>query len=139
MKRFLFYLRIAAAWALVFCAAASLYGYAGQTKSAWESFTYFKRVDDVSRWLDRLAPIKAKIPPEVKRVGYISEDRQDNEFNLTQYAIAPFILERGQGPDWMIANDSEVAGRNVRRLLQGETLEYDIESFGFGLYLIHRK
>jgi hypothetical protein len=95
-------------------------------------------VDEVSRWESRLALLKAKIPPGVNRVGYVSEDHQYNEYNLTQYAIIPLVLERGQGPEWIIANDSG-SGRNVRRLLNGDTLGYDIENFGFGLYLIHRK
>jgi hypothetical protein len=120
----------------VLCAAASLVNYAEQTKIAWDSFIYFNRVDDVSRWVNRLAPLRAKIPPSVDRVGYVSEDPQYNEFYLTQYAIIPLVLERGQGPEWMIANDSD---RNARRLLNGEVLDYDTENFGFGLYLIHRK
>ena len=136
MKRGLFFLRAAAVLTLLLCAAASLYGYALQTKSGWEYFTYHSRTDEVSLWESRMAPLKAKIPAGVTRVGYVTEDVQYNEYYLTQYALIPLVLERGQGPEWMVANDS---GRNVLRLLNGETSAYEIESFGFGLYLIHRK
>lgn len=137
MKRIRFFLQLAAAWGLVFLAALSIVNYARATQISWDySRVYFEGVDDVSRWVSRLAPLKAKIPPGVSRVGYVSEDSQYNEFYLTQYAIIPLVLEKGQGPEWLIANDS---GRNALRLLNGETRNYDAESFGFGLYLIHRK
>ena len=139
MKQFLFYLRIAAVWALVLFATASLVNYAGQTKIAWDSFVSFNRVDDVSRWESRIAPIKAKIPPGVSRVGYVSEDPEGNEFILTQYALIPLVLKKGQDPEWMIGNDANHSGKKILRLLDGDTSEYDLESFGFGLYLIHRK
>jgi hypothetical protein len=136
MKRWLFFLRAAAVLTLLVCAAASLYGYALQTQSGWEYFNYHNRTDEISLWESRMAPIKAKIPAGVTRVGYVTEDVQYNEYYLTQYALIPLVLERSQSPEWLVANDS---GRNVLRLLNGETSAYEIESFGFGLYLIHRK
>ena len=138
MKRFRFFLRLAAVVALGVLSAASLVNYAIQTQTSWNSYNHFGSIDDVTRWENRLADVKAHIPADAGKVGYISGDPQWNEFILTQYTIIPLVLEQGTGPDWIIAN---YPGKAIHQVLEKQlgNANYSVYSFGYGLYLIHKK
>jgi hypothetical protein len=138
MKRVKFFLRLSAVWILVLLSVSSLVNYAQDTKVVWDSFVHYGSVDDITRWENRLAALKSQIPLSAGRVGYISSDPQGNEFVLTQYTLIPLVLERGTAPDWIIAN---YPGKTIHRVLQNqlEIENYTVESYGYGLYLVHRK
>lgn len=138
MRRIRFFLRLAAVWALVLLSVASLVNYALETESVRESFVHYGSVDDVTRWENRLAGLKSRIPPNAGTVGYLSADPQLIEFYLTQYTLIPLVLQRGAAYDWIIAN---YPGKTIQVVLQKQLdLEkYSVENFGYGLYLIHKK
>lgn len=138
MKRFRFLLRIVAACGLIFLSVVNIVHYAQALKVAWDSYNYFGRVDDVTRWENRLAELKSQIPPNVDMVGYVSADPQGIEFYLTQYTIIPLVLQHGTAPDWIIAN---YPGKTIQIVMQKQldTEKYAIENFGYGLYLVHKR
>ena len=138
MKRASFVLRLAVVWALVLLSINSIVNYTLGTKIVWDSFVYYGKVDDITRWENRLAELKSHIPLNAGKVGYISSDPEGNEFVLTQYTIIPLVLERGTAPDWIIANYS---GKDIHKVLQSqlEIEDYTVENYGYGLYLVHRK
>jgi len=97
----------------------------------------------VSKWEDRLQVLREALPSGVSQVGYVdgaalSDDPSQldvNEFQLMQYSVAPVAIQSGTGHEWIIGNfrDDENLG-----VWLTETLGmYELEGFGFGLYLIH--
>jgi len=138
MQRLKFGVRLGAVLALFLLSAVSLASYAFDTRNAWRGFVARGTVDDITRWENRLAELKSHIPPGVDRVGYISSDPEHIEFYLTQYAIIPAVLERGVAPDWIIANYSD---KSIQLILKKylDLDQYAVESFGNGLYLVHKR
>ncbi|HEY3313270.1 MAG TPA: hypothetical protein VGK00_16640 [Anaerolineales bacterium] len=138
MQRFKFILRILAACSLLVLALVNIGSYARITRDNWEGFMQVNGgVDDVTRWENRFAELKLKIPADAGVIGYISEDPTDSEFILTQYAIIPFVLRRGTTQKWIIAN---IQGKPIHQVLENLGLKnYSVENYGFGLYLIHKK
>jgi len=131
-------LRTLASWSLLILAIINLVQYARSINSelAW-FFNSNNGIDDVTRWENRLEKLKNAIPSQVRTLGYISNDPQNIEFVLTQYTIIPRVLRRGIDPAWNIAN---YPGKAIHQALQKHGLtNYDLENFGFGLYLVHTK
>ncbi len=98
----------------------------------------------VAQWDARLQPLRDALPSGLDRVGYLDKaiilDRLElfdgEEFFLMQYSVAPIALEIGIRQPWIIANfdrDTDFQGWLDERIER-----YEIQSFGFGLYLIHR-
>lgn len=137
-ERFLFLLRRFAAWGLILLAVTTLINEAKVTHNAWNSFQASGGIDDVTRWENRMAELKAHIPPGVERVGYLSSDPQQTEFYLTQYVLTPMVLEHGIAPDWIIVN---YQGKSIQLVLkkQLDLEKYAVENFGYGLYLVHKR
>ena len=101
--------------------------------------------DPVADWEKRFAPIKAKIPFERGVVGYISDAdipgstydaaNDEGEYVLTQYVLAPVIIQRGTNQEWNIANLDKPSfdlwsKSNDRR--------FEVTALKGGLYLLHR-
>jgi hypothetical protein len=101
--------------------------------------------DAVADWVERFDPIKARLPFQRGVVGYISDAQVPGiEFNsadelgeyvLSQYALAPIILERGARREWCIANLSRQAYKTWSSTNQSI---FDVVWSGRGLYLLHR-
>jgi len=95
--------------------AIAALGLKTSTENLMSSFT--ERSNDaavISEWNERLANLIAPIPFERGFVGYLSAEDlpgtafdsndAEGEFVLTQYAIAPLILVRGNEQEWVILN-----------------------------------
>lgn len=101
------------------------------------------QVEMVTRWEDRIQPLRDALPPGLNRAGYIDKsiilERPSEfdleEFLLMQYSVAPVVLHAGIDEEWIIGNVE--SGINLQGWLDANISEYEIQGFGFGLYLIH--
>ena len=101
--------------------------------------------NSVDRWEERIQPIRNHLPEDVTLVGYAADwDIPDSEYNpidqdaeyvLTQYALAPIMVEPGLEHEWIIGNFLNPA---FESWLDESLPAYEIRSLGFGIYLIHR-
>jgi len=130
----------------LFCLAALLNGAAALWSAPPAVLT---RDAGVSAWEARLEPLKRALPENTRVLGYVSDlDLLENpdqnqifneidELPLTQYSLAPILVRPGADEEWLIGNFTrpEMNTYLQTRLPGG----YDIQSFGFGIYLIHRR
>lgn len=97
----------------------------------------------VTRWDDRIQPLRDALPPGLDQAGYVDKSTilgNPNEFDLEefllmQYSIAPVVLTTGTNEEWIICNVE--GGINLQNWLDTHISEYEIQGFGFGLYLVH--
>lgn len=99
----------------------------------------------VDRWEKRLQPVRNHLPEDITLVGYAADwDIPDSEFNpidqdaeyvLTQYAMAPIMVQPGLEQEWIIGN---FLHPGFEAWLDRSLPSYEIKSLGFGIYLIHR-
>lgn len=97
----------------------------------------------VSKWEDRIQPVREAFPSDLRQVGYmdnsiISGDSvffDVHEFQLMQYSIAPISLQIGIEYEWIVGNFND--DEAIETWLGEHLGAYDIQGFGFGLYLIH--
>ena len=81
----------------------------------------------------------SQVVPEGTRVGYISDTKRSDRnawlvrYFGTKYAIAPWVLEEGTVPNWVIVN---AAAHDPRLIPDGMVL---VRDFGDGLRLFRRK
>lgn len=101
--------------------------------------------DFVSDWEKRMGWVKKRLPENVTLIGYVADGDlpdvttnpvdQDNEYMLSQYALAPIRVVPGLEAEWILGNfttpDFEV-------WLDTSLQKYEITSLGYGIYLIHR-
>ncbi|MBI3165333.1 MAG: hypothetical protein HYZ24_11680 [Chloroflexi bacterium] len=97
----------------------------------------------VTKWEDRLQVLREAIPSEVRVAGYVDDSFLSgdpsqvdvNEFQLMQYSVAPVAIQYGTDYEWIIGNfsDDEVLETRLAEALGA----YELQGFGFGLYLIH--
>jgi hypothetical protein len=116
-------------------------GLAARTK--WNK--YSQAIDSVAKWEKRVTPILKHVPSNVTEFGYVADwdlpnsgyniIDQDNEYTLTQYALAPRVVQPGLDHEWIIGNFTQEGFRNW---LDQNLTSYQIASMGFGIYLIHR-
>ena len=102
-------------------------------------------VDSVTRWEKRVESVRRHIPGDTKVVGYVADwdipgmgynlVDQDAEYTLTQYALAPLMVEPGLGHEWIIGN---FTGPGFREWLDEQLSSYEIREIGFGIYVIHK-
>jgi hypothetical protein len=99
--------------------------------------------DYISIWESRFANLKKEIPADEKSVGYVSNwdmvgyDKDVYiEFVLTQYTLAPILVERNLDHEWIIANSSSSSFMDW--LSKQMTTPYTTKYFGNGIYLVHR-
>lgn len=102
----------------------------------------------VAAWESRLEPLKRALPAELRVVGYVSDlDLLENptqseifneidELPLTQYSLTPLLVRPGLNEKWLIGNFTRPGMKNYldTHLPAG----YEIQSFGFGIFLIHQ-
>jgi hypothetical protein len=97
--------------------------------------------DPVTNWERRIEPLKDELPP-TGAIGYLSDwdlpdwegsrSDMDNEYRLTQYALAPRLVLRGSGYTQIVANLSDP--RDVARI-EALFQVKKVREFGFGIYL----
>ena len=97
----------------------------------------------VSKWEERIQVLGEALPAGVTQVGYIddaaiSEDPalfDANEFQLMQYSVAPVAIDSKMKHEWIIGNLND--DKNLEAWLTEQLGAYELQGFGFGLYLIH--
>jgi len=136
-------LRIAAMFSLVMLSlfVAITNGLAARNK--WKQNS--QSVDSVSKWEKRVKAVLNQVPDTVTEFGYAADwdipdsgydlIDQDNEYTLTQYALAPRIVQPGLNHEWIIGI---FTNPGFRDWLDKKLLSYKITGIGFGIYLIHR-
>ena len=97
----------------------------------------------VSKWEERIQSLHEALPVGVTQVGYIDDSalKNDptlfdaNEFQLMQYSVAPAAMDSGMNHEWIIGNFNDDA--NLETWLTDQIGAYELQGFGFGVYLIH--
>ena len=102
-------------------------------------------IDAVSKWEKRVRLVLDHVPSNVSEFGYVADwdipnsgynlIDQDNEYTLTQYALAPRIVQPGLNHEWIIGN---FTSSDFRDWLDQKLSSYKITGLGFGIYIIHR-
>jgi hypothetical protein len=97
--------------------------------------------DPVTNWERRIEPVKADLPKSGE-IGYLSDwdlpgwkgsqSDMDNEYRLTQYALAPRLLIRGAGYAHVVANLSNPD--DISRI-EAQFQVRKVHEYGFGIYL----
>jgi hypothetical protein len=136
-------LRIAAMLSLMALSlfVASMNGRAAYTKRQEAS----QSIDPVTKWEKRVLPVLDHIPNNITALGYVADwdlpnsdydvVDQDNEYTLTQYALAPRIVQPGVDHEWIIGNFTQPG---FQEWLDQNLSAYEISEIGFGIYIIHR-
>ena len=101
-------------------------------------------IDSVSRWEKRVQSTLEYIPSDVSVIGYVADwdipglkynlIDQDNEYTLTQYALAPRRLQPGLDHEWLIGN---FTSPGFQDWLDENLSSYELTEIGFGIYVIH--
>jgi len=97
----------------------------------------------VSKWEDRLQALREALPNGVSQVGYVDDAALSgdpasfdaSEFQLMQYSVAPVAIDSRLNHEWIIGNFNEDEGLDA--WLAVHLGAYELQKFGFGLYLIH--
>lgn len=99
----------------------------------------------LAQWEKRFEPIKKTLPLTHGTIGYVSDlDLNAENHNianvmaehiLSQYTMAPIILSKRTNPGWLILN---LSPENFSRWEKENTEFYDIFSYPYNLYLVHR-
>ena len=102
-------------------------------------------VDTISQWELRFDPIKKILPFKRGVIGYITNSdvpgmgfdpsNEEGEYTLTQYAMSPIILVRGDNEEWTIANLSSKAFQAWSQLNRDK---FRIIPMNDNLYLLQR-
>jgi hypothetical protein len=91
--------------------------------------------------------VAAALPPHVHIVGYLEgadlnssiAGPEQAEFYLTQYGLAPTVVQPGPDYEWIVGNFGNVLrAADIRSALDRKFGTYTIQDLGFGIYLIHR-
>lgn len=97
----------------------------------------------VSKWEERIQVLREALPADVTQVGYIDDAAiiedpalfDANEFQLMQYSVAPVAIDSEMKHEWIIGNFND--DKNLEAWLTEQLGVYELQGFGFGLYLIH--
>jgi hypothetical protein len=96
-----------------------------------------------------MRPIKQALPDDVQVLGYVSDLdllinptwkqilTEVDEYPLTMYSMTPRLVQHGTNFEWIIGNFNNPEFQDFldQKLLPG----YELQSMGFGIYLIHNK
>lgn len=103
--------------------------------------------DAVGSWDEHMGAVSRALPPGTSVVGYldghdlnasIPGDEQE-EFYLTQYALAPAVVLPGVDHEWIVGNFGNALTRDeIASALDQRLRSYSLDDLGFGIYLIHR-
>lgn len=100
----------------------------------------------VTSWDAHMQLVKAALPSEVSVAGYLengdlkgSFSIQDlAEFFLTQYGLAPVVLQKGSDHQWIVGNFGHTLVPHELSVLNQMLGLHTTQDFGFGIYLIHK-
>ena len=102
-------------------------------------------IDSVSKWEKRVLRVLDHVPEDITVFGYVADWNipdsgfiaidQDQEYVLTQYALAPRMVELGLEHEWIIGN---FIFPGFKDWLDQKLPSYELIEIGFGIYLIHR-
>lgn len=102
--------------------------------------------DDLTHWADRLADLEGALPKEGV-VGYLSErdipglkynaTDQSEELAMTQYVLAPRIIEEGAEREIVIGNFGGLGADEVQAAVAPLKLKLQ-HSYGLGIYLFRK-
>jgi hypothetical protein len=98
-------------------------------------------------WDKRIQPLRQFLPAEVKIAGYLDSSMvavqadpplpfDSDEFFLMQYSMAPIVLDMGIEQSWIVGNFNN--DTDFVPWLDKHLGNYEIQYFGYSLYLIHR-
>ncbi len=102
-------------------------------------FRVLVRDDGVTKWEERMKPVRAYLPATIREVGYISDNDSTamiQEYSLTRYALAPIVVRQSTNYEWIIGNFTQPGFEEI--LNQQIHSSYSIKKFNAGIYLIHR-
>ena len=102
--------------------------------------------DMISSWDKRMAGLRADLPASVKTIGYVGNwdilpasdyvyADEETEFVLTQYALSPMIIKRGDKEEWVILNLNPKA---YDIWIQGQPQDIKITDYGLRIFLVHK-
>lgn len=102
--------------------------------------------DMISSWDKRMAGLRADLPTDVRTIGYVGNwdilpasdyiyADEETEFVLTQYAMSPVIIERGDNEEWIILNLNREA-YDIWILSQPQDIK--ITDYGLRIFLVHK-
>ncbi len=101
--------------------------------------------DSITEWEVRFNAVKKLLPFKRGVVGYLTNsdvpgaaydaNNEQGEYTLTQYAIAPIILVRGDNEEWTIADLNSKAYQIWSQSNHGE---FHVIPLNDNLYLLHR-
>lgn len=100
--------------------------------------------DGVYDWDERLADLRADLPPDVTMVGYVSDwdvlpeydyPNNETEFVLTQYSMAPIIVARNDEQEWLIVN---LKPKDFETWAAAQTADIEVTKYPLGLFLVHK-
>ena len=102
-------------------------------------------VDTIAQWELRFNPIKKMLPFKRGVVGYITNsdvpgakfdaNNEQGEYTLTQYAMSPIVLVRGDNEEWTIADFSS---NTFQLWSQSNHGEFRVIPMKDNLYLLQR-
>lgn len=102
--------------------------------------------DMVSEWDEHMKPVRKALPSNVLVAGYLEASNivvqpvryDDAEFFMTQYSLAPVALIKGTDHEWIVGNfGNALSLSDISTWLDQRIPQYEIQEFGFGIYLIH--
>jgi len=98
----------------------------------------------ISKWEERFKPIKEDLPFEQGVVSYLNDANMTNvddegnmaaEYVLTQFVMAPTIVQQGDKHEWVLLNMTE---KNFKIWLEKKGEAYTVSSYSSNLYLAQR-
>ena len=116
----------------------------------WKNLQYIKAAEynasePVAEWERRFERLKMILPLTMGVVGYVSDsgvtginyyDPNDQiEYTLTQYTMAPIIINKGDNFEWIIGVLSKSGYENW---IGSHSGKFEITFLKYNIYLIHR-
>ena len=122
-----------------------------EAASSWKNLQYIKGLEydasePVAEWERRMAPLKAALPISRGYIGYVSDTSvacfdctnldDQIEFALTQYALAPIVVNKGTDYEWIVGNFGK---GTFGTWSQSHAGGFNVVRFPYGIYLIHKQ
>lgn len=115
-----------------------------QTAQSWNSD--FIADDMVTHWDKRMQPIRNDLPKGIKIIGYVGDwdilpadeyyyAGEETEYILTQYALSPVIVQRGDQYEWVIAN---LTSKAYDIWIKTEPADIKVVDYGLRIFLVHK-
>ena len=115
-----------------------------QTAQSWNSD--FIADDMVTHWDKRMQPIRNDLPKVVKIIGYVGDwdilpadeyyyAGEETEYILTQYALSPVIVQRGDQYEWVIAN---LTPKAYEIWIKTQPKDINVVDYGLRIFLVHK-